>query len=307
MTLAELSVSLAIVATLMVATGSVMVLTGRAVAITAAQASDARVDDVVATMASEQRMALTVTEHTATALTFTVADRDGDLVPETIRYSYSPDSHQVFKQVNGGAVVPVLSDVQQFRFTSVPHTEAAAAPAADVESTSDDLVYSHDGATGSNYGLSSLNWAAESFVGTLLPNNATSWRVTQVEIMGLRAVGASGSFSVSICPVDSKGWPNTLAAVEKVTVSASTLPTSLGWSGTIKFTNVDQKLNPKDRYCIVVTQSLLTATGSISIESSSTDANGVALKSSTGGGLWTIPSNQDLRIRVKGRYKYPGS
>src|SRR6476620_10209149 len=90
LTLAEQSVSLAIVATLMVATGSVMVLTGRAVAITAAQASDARIDDVVATMASEQRMALTVTEQSSTALAFTVADRDGDGVPETIRYSYSP-------------------------------------------------------------------------------------------------------------------------------------------------------------------------------------------------------------------------
>ena len=116
----------------------------------------------------------------------------------------------------------------------------------------------------------------------------------------------SGSFTVSVCPVDSKGWPNTLAAVEKVTVSASTLPTSLGWSGTIKFTNVDQKLDPKTRYCIVLSQTLLAATGSVSIESASTDTNGAVLKSSTGGGLWTIPTNQDLRIHVKGRYKYPG-
>ena len=47
-------------------------------------------------------------------------------------------------------------------------------------------------------------------------------------------------------------------------------------------------------------------TGSVSIESSSTDTNGSLLKSSTGGGLWTFPTNQDLRIRVRGRYKYPG-
>src|SRR2546421_12395799 len=124
MTLAELSVSLAIVATLMVATGSVMVLTGRAVAITAAQASDARIDDVVATMASEQRMALTVTEQSGTALNFTVADRDGDGVSETIRYSYSAATHQIFKQVNGGSAVRVANHGQQFVLTSAFRTAA---------------------------------------------------------------------------------------------------------------------------------------------------------------------------------------
>ena len=55
----------------------------------------------------------------------------------------------------------MLNDVQAFKFTSITRTEAAAAPVADLESTTDDLVYSHDGATGSNYGLSTLNWAAE--------------------------------------------------------------------------------------------------------------------------------------------------
>src|SRR5439155_22430683 len=131
--------------------------------------------------------------------------------------------------VNGGTQVTVLRDVKKFAITCITKTEAAAAPVPDVESTTDDMVYSHEVATGSNYGINTLNWAAQSFVPTLGRADATSWRVTQVEVVGLRAVGASGSFSVSVCPVDTKGWPNTLAAVEKVTVSASTLPTSLGW------------------------------------------------------------------------------
>src|SRR5678816_2381193 len=91
LTLAELSVSLAIIATLMVAIGSVMALTGRAVGMTAAQASESRIDDLVATMASEQRMALSVNDLTPTSITFTVADRNGDGQPDKISYYLSVD------------------------------------------------------------------------------------------------------------------------------------------------------------------------------------------------------------------------
>jgi hypothetical protein len=306
LTLAELSVSLAVIATLMVATGSIMVLTGRAVAITAAQASEARVDDVIATMASEQRMALAVTDRSSTSVTFTVADRDGDGVAETIHYQYDPIKKEMSKQINAGPLYVVLREVKTFGITYVTKTEAAAVAGPDVESTTDDVVYVHDSTSASNYGVSALNWAGESFVATLGRPDATSWRVTSVEVMGTRT-GGSASWTVILCPVDSAGKPNTLAPIEKSVVSSSVLPTTLGWSQLIKFVNVDQKLNPTTRYCVVITQPLLGTSGSLSIDGASTDATGVALKSGTAGGIWTVPAGQDLRIRIKGRYKYPGS
>src|SRR3954469_13732311 len=164
MTLAELSVSLAVIATLMVATGSVMVLTGRAVAITAAQAAEYRVDDLVATMASEQRMSLSITDRTATSITFTVADRDGDGIPETIRYSYDPTSKELTRTVNSNAPVVVARDVTSFLMTPTLKTEVAAAPVPDVESTIDDMLYSHEGGTTATYATSAFNWCSESFV-----------------------------------------------------------------------------------------------------------------------------------------------
>lgn len=59
--------------------------------------------------------ALTVTEQTATAITFTVPDRDLDASPETIRYAWSgtPGDALTF-QYNGGAAVKVVNGVYDF-------------------------------------------------------------------------------------------------------------------------------------------------------------------------------------------------
>src|SRR5687768_6121485 len=86
-TLAELVISLLIISILSFTMGSVMVLSSKAVGLSATHAGDVRFDDVVATIASEQRFALSVTERTPRSIAFTVADRDNDAVPESIRYA----------------------------------------------------------------------------------------------------------------------------------------------------------------------------------------------------------------------------
>src|SRR5437764_3386721 len=135
LTLAELSVSLAVMATLMVAIGSIMVLTGRAVGMSTTQAAEARVDDLVATMASEQRMALTITERTPVSITFTVADRDHDGQPETIRYAWSGTAGDpLTRQYNAQAPVVIAKDVQKFNINYLTQTAAVATPPVDFES-----------------------------------------------------------------------------------------------------------------------------------------------------------------------------
>jgi hypothetical protein len=303
MTLAELSVSLAVIATLMVATGSIMVLTGRAVAITAAQASEYRVDDLVATMASEQRMALAITDRTATSVTFTVADRDGDGVPETIRYTYDATTKELTRTVNANPPVVVARDVTRFAMTPTLKTQSVAAPVPDVESMTDDLLYSHEGGTTGSYATSAFNWCSQSFVPTFPRSGVTTWRVTQIEIMGTRTPGASGSWTVSLYSA-SGNVPNLLGLIDRKTVAASSLPTALGWSQVITFTT-DHQLAPGQRYCVVVSQT--GSAGTVSIDSASTDSNGFWSTSSTSGTLWTsTATTKDMRIRVKGRYKYPG-
>ena len=167
LTLAELSVSLAIIATLMVAIGSIMALTGRAVGMTASQAGESRIDDLVATMASEQRMALSVNELTPTSVTFTVADRNHDGVPEKIAYFLSSDG-KLMRQMNDATAVAILTDVTKFSLGWIPKVAAAAGPVPQVESTTDELLFAHETGLTSGQSMSTTSWAAQSFKPTLV-------------------------------------------------------------------------------------------------------------------------------------------
>lgn len=309
MTLAELSASLAIIATLMVAIGSVMVLTGRAVGISATQAAEVQVDDVVGTFASEHRLALTVTERTPTSITFTVADRDGDGVSETIRYAWSGVAGDpLTRKLNDDPPAVIAKDVKQFRLGYVIQTAAAAAPAAEVESTTDDLVYSYEAGTTSAFAMSTTAWPAQSFVPSLGRPDATSWRVTQVQLMASRSAGSTTgkSWTISLCPSDLlTGKPNILAPIEQTTLTMAALSTTQAWSPVISFTNAAQNLSPSQRYWIVVSQSLLTTTGSVGFNTASTSTGDPFATSTTSGTIWTTYAGRDMKVRIYGRYKYP--
>jgi hypothetical protein len=302
LTLAELSVSLAIIATLMVAVASIMVLTGRAVGMTAAQASEAKIDDVVATMASEQRMALTVNDITPTSITFTVADRNNDGMPEKISYYVSADG-KLLRQVNGATAVAILTDVTKFSVGWIPKVASPAAPPAQVESTTDELLFAHETGLTSNQSMSTTSWAAQSFKPTLR-SDATSWRVTLVQIMATRTASSTttAKWNVMLCPSDATGKPNTLAPIETQTLALNTLAMTAGWSPVIAF-STQQNLDPKQRYWIVVSQTQVTTTGSVAYDPASSDFNDPY--ASTFSGIWSTYTTRDMKVRVYGRYKYP--
>ncbi len=74
-------------------------------------------------MLSELQMALSFTERTPTTVEFTVADRNGDLGPETIRYEWSGTSGDpLLRQYNGGAQVAVLDNLAEFALDYVVKT-----------------------------------------------------------------------------------------------------------------------------------------------------------------------------------------
>ena len=68
-------------------------------------------DDVMADL----QYATSITERTANAVTFDVPDRDGDDMPETIRYSWSgTPGDPLSMEYNGGAAAVLMENVQQF-------------------------------------------------------------------------------------------------------------------------------------------------------------------------------------------------
>lgn len=65
-------------------------------------------------------MALSFSERSATAITFTVPDRDGDSLVETIRYAWSGTAGDPLTyQYNGGAAFTIATDVQAFNLEAL--------------------------------------------------------------------------------------------------------------------------------------------------------------------------------------------
>jgi len=68
-------------------------------------------------------LATAITERTATAITMTVPDRDGDGQPETIRYRWSGVSGDpLTRQYNGSAAATVADNIYQLNLTYLTKT-----------------------------------------------------------------------------------------------------------------------------------------------------------------------------------------
>lgn len=66
---------------------------------------------------SDIEFAISFSEQTASATTFTVPDRDGNASPETIRYAWSgTPGDPLTRQYNGGTAAALVEDVHDFGF-----------------------------------------------------------------------------------------------------------------------------------------------------------------------------------------------
>ena len=126
LTLIELLASIAIMTIVLGAVSSALVLATAAIP-TRRDPNQRRMEaaEVVDQMAGDLRMAIHLVERSATAVTFTVADRDVDEAPETIRYAWSGTEGDPLEHTyNSGSAVPILGDVTTFDLTYL--TQATA-------------------------------------------------------------------------------------------------------------------------------------------------------------------------------------
>jgi len=115
-TLIEVILSTGIMAIIMTAMMSVMLLTSRTVNSGGGiSGRTAEAQDIVSQIAADLSLAEQFTERTDRAVTFTVPDRDADGDLETIRYAWSGAAGDpLTRQYNGGTVVDVAKNVHQF-------------------------------------------------------------------------------------------------------------------------------------------------------------------------------------------------
>lgn len=184
--------------------------------------------DAIDRLNAELRLATTFTERTATAVTFTVADQNGDGLAETIRYAWAGAGSPLTRTFNGApaGAAAILDNVQSFNMTFLTRT----VPPPTQESAEQLLASYVPAATTTTTPIGKNIWGAQYFQPTL-PTNTVSWKITRIRLL-LKQGSITANVNFLVSNVDASQKP-TGSALETYSVSSSTFP-----SGTADWVNI---------------------------------------------------------------------
>ena len=300
LTLIEVVISTAATAILLVGMTSAIVLTTRALpenrgATLAVRAAT----DVVDQLSNELLHAVNVTESTSTAITFTVADRNGDGSPERIRYAWSGTvGTALTRQYNGGTAVNVLDNVNQFALVYDTKNVSETYPGPPVEgaevqiSSYPTVVATRDRTIDQN------NWMGQ----FIQPNTSAmvptpvSWRLTRVQIWAKRSDGSSQLSRVEIRAANADRTPTT-TILDEVALQQTTLGGSYAQKE-FAFSNVFG-LSPSSGVCLLIARD----TGGAAAVLNYDDSGGSARINTTNkGNAWTVDTTRSMRHYAYGKF-----
>jgi hypothetical protein len=224
-TLVELVLSLSIASILLLAMQSTVMVAARA--IPDGRNTPSRIVNgtpPLSALSADLFYATSITEMTATAITFIVADRTGDGAPESIRYAWSGIAGDpLTRQFNGGAVLNVVPSVQSF---ALAYDKRAVQAPTTYSTSSEILLASSTGGT-SNFSVQSSASPAQYIVPSF-PVTPTTWSVTRALIQAKSSGTTTGQALIEISPVDAGGYP-TSTVYDQQTLLESSLTTSYVW------------------------------------------------------------------------------
>jgi prepilin-type N-terminal cleavage/methylation domain-containing protein len=253
-TLIEMLISLAIMAVIAAALGATIVLASRALdqqagpgasTVAARRASDRLLGEVA--------VATAFSERTASAVTFSVPDRDGDGTPETIRYAWSGVAGEpLTRQFNDGVPDVVAEDVRQFDLGYLVRT--VDPPAAREIESAEQVLIAHDNAPEGTLQEKPVRnkEGGGAYFRPKLPANALRWKVTRVEFVARRSsLLATGSISCDVTSATGSLQPGT-EVLDTATVASTSLPLLPQWKS-VSFSSARlQGLSPGVGLCFVV-------------------------------------------------------
>ena len=204
-TLLEVTIALLASTFLIVGLASALSIAGAAMDETgSAQVQNIEAAAAMDNLTADLRHATGFTERTATAVTFTVPDRDGDEQDETIRYSWSGTAGDALMvEYNGGTARTVSTGIQQFDLAWLSRSVTGTGYAKGF------LGVSYDGFTESTAGGASVT--------SVEINTPSGTGVGDLLIAVVSVKGDAGSFTM---PAD---W-NTLT-----TQTSSNVSLGIGW------------------------------------------------------------------------------
>jgi prepilin-type N-terminal cleavage/methylation domain-containing protein len=302
-TLIEMVVTVAILSVIMLGMGSAMIIATRALPEAENPAAAAiAAGSAAERLATELQYAVSINDSNATAIEFTVADRDDDDVAETIRYEWSgTPGDPLTRQYNGATAYEVLADVSQFELSYDLKT-ASVETQSPTESAETSLSSYSVGTDLGDYDVTSTGWYAQYFLPSL-PADAISWRVTRVQFRACKSGGSTGESRVQLQSA-ATGLPSGTVLEEK-TFLESTL-TSSYTAREFCFSTVTD-LSPDEGLCLVF--KWIADSTACTIEgqtSGAAPADGYLLTSADGGGSWSLQSGQSLLYAVYGTVTTPG-
>jgi type II secretory pathway component PulJ len=314
----ETVVSMAIIAIVLLACGSVLVLAARVMNTSASgTAAQADAGQTVATqIAADLRMATSFSERTANAVTFTVPDRTGDGQPDTIRYAwygagggnitinsvvYGVAPNTLVRQFDGGPPATLADRVQAFSFNYLLRTVGQPTQSPASESPDQNLV-THSGLSLNvkPFALKSTNWLAE-YVQVAFPANTVSWKINHVKLQIARAsANATGTLILEVHGADTAHKP-TSAVLGSATVDMTTLTTTK--------TTVDLTLTPAvsipdpNQGVVLVVKTVASNPSNVYYDSLSTDFSIGYTTTTNAGGSWSTPTTLSaLQFSMWGTY-----
>jgi prepilin-type N-terminal cleavage/methylation domain-containing protein len=312
-TFVELVITLAVLALIMGALSSAVLIGSRAAPSRSTTAdADLAAEQAHDLIASELRYAQTLLQSSPTGVTFTVADRNGDGKAEVIRYSWSGIAGApLLRQYNSLDAAEVLSDVHElgFEYDTVPITTTREVQG---ETTSPEVLLASftdwPGISASQNGFapSASNWATELFRvdKVALPPTTTRVDFTRVllkmkpDLLGLSTytVGIHRTFGGS----DPRPASSSLGTT--ATVSLSLLDFTYSWTEA-RFTDVG--INKLERNFAIVVKGVATPNVRVQyLQASSAPQDTSSMRWTTNSGSDWQPSSARLNEYSIPHYVY---
>ncbi|MEX0652783.1 MAG: prepilin-type N-terminal cleavage/methylation domain-containing protein [Phycisphaeraceae bacterium] len=229
--LIELVIAIALSAVVMMALGSAIVLASRAMPGADSPAlTSHETGRVLEQFSNDLQHAIHITERSDHAVTFTVADRDGDGSPQRIRYAWagSPGDPLTW-QLDEHDPVDLLPAIDAFDLTyeQVARTETYPGPAVEGIQTA---VSSHGTPAFSDrdeFSITSSNWIGQ-FITPDLTADTIAWRPTYASYRAARPLLFAADHQVRLVAPELNGTPSANVLAHK-TQDIGLLDLSISW------------------------------------------------------------------------------
>lgn len=301
-TLIELVLSMAITTALLGGISAAIFLAGRAVPDgRSLEETTVRTADIADQIAADLYCSLWFQKHVAKTAKFTVPDRDGDGLPDKIRYRWSGTAGDpLTRTFNDGTAVEVLPDVREFEVTYELASVDEEYPGPPLEGA-EQVLSSHGSINGyfKSFAIEKDKWPGQYFKPSL-PGDAVAWRVTRVHVY-VKADGPSETALIQLRPANADYKPTNIV-LEEFVMNESALHDWYDW---FVATYADVKgLAPGTGLCLVLKNS--TGGGKAGLLAYDEYGGSGGINTKDYGATWSYFSNLVRLYYIYGTISTPG-